>query len=184
MATVGEALLTAEEFLRLPDDGVPKELVRGRVVPVNVPFPRHGQICGKIMRVLGRFLDSHDIGHLVSNDSGVVTERDPDTVRGADVAFYSYTRLPRGPLPERYVDVVPELVFEVRSPTDRWREVRAKVTEYLDAGVTTVCVLDPATQAVHAYNNDLPDRVFRAEEELTLPEVLGDFRAPVRLFFE
>jgi Uma2 family endonuclease len=87
-------------------------------------------------------------------------------------------------LPERYLDVVPELVFEVLSPTDRWREVRAKVTEYLNAGVTTVCVLNPATQAVHAYNNDLPDRVFRAEDELTLPEVLGEFRAPVRLFFE
>ncbi len=184
MATVGEALLTAEEFLRLPDDGVPKELVRGKVVPVNVPFPRHGQVCGKVMRVLGRFLDGHDLGHLVSNDSGVVTEHNPDTVRGADVAFYSYSRLPRGPLPERYVDVVPELVFEVRSPTDRWREVLAKVIEYLDAGVTTVCVLDPARQTVHAYNNDLPDRIFRAEEELALPEVLGDFRAPVRLFFE
>jgi Uma2 family endonuclease len=184
MATVAETLLTADEFRRLPDDGVPKELVRGRVVPMNVPAPRHGQICVRIVRVLGRFLDDDDLGHLVSNDSGVVTERHPDTVRGVDVAFYSYARVPRGPFPEGYLDVVPELVFEVCSPTDRWREVRAKAMEYLQAGVTTVCVLDPARQVVHAYNNDAPDRLFQADDELTLPEVLGDFRAPVRSFFE
>ena len=31
-AAIREALLTAEEFRRLPDDGRPKELKRGRVV--------------------------------------------------------------------------------------------------------------------------------------------------------
>jgi Uma2 family endonuclease len=184
MATVAEALLTAEEFRRLPDDGVRKELVRGKVVPVNVPAPRHGYICGNIVGLVRPFVVQQQLGRVICNDSGVVTEHNPDTVRGADVAFYSYARLPRGPLPEGYLGAVPELVFEVRSPADRWREVRAKVVEYLDAGVTTVCVLDPAAEAVYAYNNDLPDRVFRAEEEFTLPEVLGDFRTPVRLFFE
>jgi hypothetical protein len=42
-----EKLLTAEEFAALPDDGRPKELVRGRVVLLNVPYPRHGDICSK-----------------------------------------------------------------------------------------------------------------------------------------
>ena len=40
MATA-EALLTAEEYYLLPDDGQPTELVRGRVVPVNMPSPSH-----------------------------------------------------------------------------------------------------------------------------------------------
>ena len=64
-----------------------------------------------------QFCDEHNLGHVVSNDSGVVTERDPDTVRGADVAFYSYGRVPPGPFPRGYLAVAPELVFEVRSPT-------------------------------------------------------------------
>ena len=37
-----------------------------------------------------------DLGRVVTNDSGIVTQRDPDTVRGADVAYYSYARLPKG----------------------------------------------------------------------------------------
>jgi Uma2 family endonuclease len=184
VSTVAETLLTAEEFRRLPDNGVPKELVRGKVVVMNIPAPRHGYICVKIVGLLFPFVTDRQLGRLMSNDSGVVTEHNPDTVRGADVAFYSFARFPPGPLPDGYLDVIPELVFEVRSPTDRWREIRTKTTEYLDAGVITVCVLDSTTQTVHVYNNDLPDRVFKADQELTLPEVLGDFRAAVRLFFE
>ena len=42
---VVEARLTAEEYAKLPDRGVPTELVRGRVIEMNVPAPRHGQIC-------------------------------------------------------------------------------------------------------------------------------------------
>jgi Uma2 family endonuclease len=184
MTTVAEKLLTAEEYRLLPDDGQRTELVRGRIVPMNMPAPRHGQICGKLIRLLGRFLDEHDLGHLISNDAGVRTERDPDTVRGADVAFYSYQRLPRGPLPQGYLDVVPELVFEVRSPTDRWRDVMVKVIEYLDAGVTAVCVLDPEVESARVYVLTPQDRVITPDQELTLPEVLPGFRVPLRLLFE
>src|ERR671927_217932 len=99
MATAVEPLLTAEQYARLPDTGVPTELVRGKVVEMNVPTPRHGQICSKVDRLVGNFADEHRLGHVVVNDSGVVTERDPDTVRGADAAFYSYARVPPGPLP-------------------------------------------------------------------------------------
>jgi Uma2 family endonuclease len=184
MATVAEKLLTAEEYRLLPDNGQPTELIRGRIVPMNMPAPRHGYICGKIMRFLGKYLDEHDVGRIMCNDSGVVTERDPDTVRGADVAYYSYSRLPRGPFPEGYLDVVPELVFEVRSPSDRWRDVLAKVLEYLDAGVTLVCVLDPGTEIARVYGLDQPERVISGDQELTLPEVMPDFRVTVRRLFE
>src|SRR6266516_3050406 len=95
--TLAEPLCTAEEYARLPDRGVPTELVRGRVVTTNVPPPRHGQVCSKIDRLVGNHADEHGLGHVVVNDSAVVTERGPDTVRGADVAFYSYARVPRGP---------------------------------------------------------------------------------------
>ena len=99
MATV-EALLTIEDYAHLPDNGQPTELVRGRIVTMDPPVPRHGQICNKVGRILGDFAEK-DLGHVLNNDSGVVTEHDPDTVRGADIAFYSYPKVPKGPLPRR-----------------------------------------------------------------------------------
>jgi Uma2 family endonuclease len=177
-------LLTAEEYRLLPDSGEATELVRGEVVGMNVPAPRHGEICAQIVYLLRSFLEHNPLGRVVSNDSGVVTERDPDTVRGADVSFYSYARVPRGPLPQGYLEVPPELVFEVRSPGDRTRAILGKVMEYLDAGVTWVCVLDPQTETAQLYHDELPSPTLRADEEFTLPDVLGDFRVVVHRFFE
>lgn len=183
-AALEKALMTAEEFLRLPSEGRPRELVRGRIVYMNVPPPRHGQICSKIDRIVGNFADEYSLGHVVVNDSGVRTERGPDTVRGADVAFYSYGRVPPGPFPQGYLPVVPELVFEVRSPTDRWSAILAKVAEYLEAGVTVVCVLDQMTEQCRVYRSDDPGQELTAEQELALPDVLPEFRVVVRRFFE
>jgi Uma2 family endonuclease len=92
--------------------------------------------------------------------------------------------VPRGPLPSGYLGVVPELIFEVRSPTDRWSKVLAKVSEYLEAGVTVVCALDQASQTVQVYRADELPRTLHGEDELSLPDLLGDFRVPVRRFFE
>lgn len=185
MSTVSqEKLLTAEEFARLPDNGRLSELVRGRIVEMNMPAPRHGQVCSKVDRIIGNFAEEHELGHVVTNDSGVITKRDPDSVRGADIAFYSYARVPKGPFPAGYLAVPPELVFEVRSPDDRWKMILIKVAEYLEAGVSVVCVLDPEPETIHVYYADKPECILQAADELALPEVLGDFRVPVRRFFE
>jgi hypothetical protein len=58
------------------------------------------------------------------------------------------------------------------------------VAEYLNAGVSVVCVLDPGPQTIHVFSAEQPVRIFTAEQELVLPEVLGDFRVVVRRFFE
>ncbi len=182
--TVTQVLLTAEEFRLLPDDDRPSELVRGRVVEMSVPSPCHGYYCGKICRLVGNHVEAKGLGRVMTNDSGVITERGPDTVRGADVAYYSYERLPRGPLPEGYLDIVPELVFEVRSPSDRWRKINAKASEYLEAGVLVVCVLDPKNEKLVIYTDEEHPRHLEVDDELTLPDLLGDFRTTVRSFLE
>jgi Uma2 family endonuclease len=183
MATT-TALLTAEAYLQMPDNGQPTELVRGEVITMPPPTPRHGQICFRAGYLLQRYLDDHPLGCIVSNDAAVITERDPDTVRGPDVAFYSYERVPKGPLPLGYLHVPPELVFEVRSPSNRWRDILRKVTEYFEAGVTVVCVLDEENLTASVFSADATPRILGADQELNLPEVLADFRVLVRRFFE
>ncbi|RUL87534.1 Uma2 family endonuclease [Tautonia sociabilis] len=184
MATAAPSTITAEQFGKRPDPGHPEELVRGRIVRMPPPNRRHGQVCGNAYFLLRLHAAQYDLGHVLSNDSGVITERNPDTVRGADVAFYSYSRLPKGPLPQTYGPEVPELIIEVRSPGDRWPEVLAKVTEYLNAGVVVVIVLDPDSRSAQVYRVDQPPRILQDDDELTVPDLLGDFRVAVRRFFD
>jgi Uma2 family endonuclease len=134
--------------------------------------------------LIGRYLEDHPIGRVLTNDSSMITERNPDSVRGPDVCFYSFERVPKGPLPRILLPVPPELVFEVRSPSDRWSELHAKVAEYLNVGVQTVCVVDDNTRSVHAYFPAREPQVLTGDDQLLLPGVLNDFRVEVGRFFE
>src|SRR5262245_4391929 len=176
--------MTAREFGQRPDPGHPEELVRGRIVAMPPPDRRHGKVCARTVGILDHFVSERDLGHVMTNDSGVITERDPDTVRGADVAYYSYARLPKGPLPAGYGPEVPELVIEVRSSSDSWRDILVKVGEYLPAGVLKVIVLDPRSQKAHIYSADQEPEVLGPEDELAVPELLGEFRVAVHRFFD
>jgi Uma2 family endonuclease len=178
------ALITADQFLARPDDGKRTELIQGRVVEMPPAGFRHGYVCNRIGRVLGDYVDRHDLGWVLNNDAGVVTARNPDTVRDPDVAYFSFSRVPKGAAPEGYPSVGPELVFEVISPSNRKAEMHEKVTEYFKAGVQVVCVLDPDDGLLAVYPRGEFPRRYTADEEFTLPEVFPDFRVTVRRFLD
>ena len=179
-----EVLFTAEQFALRPDPGYPEELVQGRIVAMPMPKPHHESICNKAGRIFGNYVEEHRLGRVLNNDTGVMTRRDPDTVRGAAIAYYSYQRLPEGEIPDHYAEVAPELVVEVRSPGDRWPSILAKVAEYLEAGVSVVVVLDYDRRAAHLFADDGTHRMLGIDDELTIPELLGEFRVLVRTFFD
>jgi Uma2 family endonuclease len=184
MATA-TSLMTAEEYMALPDSfDCPTELVKGVLVTKPPARPRHGEICMQVGYLLRRYLDDHPIGRVVSNDSSMLTERDPDSVRGPDVSYYSYDRVPKGPLPDGLLPAAPDLNFEVRSPSDRWSELHVKVAEYLSVGVRAVCVLDDDKKSAHLFHADRPSQVLNAGDEFSVPGILPDFRTIVLRFFE
>lgn len=166
-------LLTAEEFFTLPDNGRPSELVRGEVVDMNMPGFRHGEICARLARLIGNFVDDRDLGRAICNDTGVVTARNPDTVRGADVSYYSYQRVPKGESPVGYANAVPEVVFEVVSPTNTRPKIAIKCAEYLSAGVGVVGVVDPSYRTVELNFPDRPVRTLEAADQLVLDALPG-----------
>jgi len=178
-------LITAEEYARMPETDRPTELVRGRIVEMNQPIPLHGYICGNVSRILGNFVHENDLGRVFTNDSGVITTRDPDTVRGPDIWYAGYEKLPKGPLPKTYLDVVPDLVIEVLSPDDRWSRVLGKVAEYLNIGVPIVCVVNPDGATAQVFYRDNPhSRTLASGDELTFPDVLPGFSVRVHELFE
>lgn len=183
MTTV-TALLTAAEFAELPSTGPRTELVRGRIIELPPTNFLHGLICGQMAFQLMVVAKHHDSGRVITNDSGVVTERDPDTLRGPDVAYYRNAKIPPIEKRQGYPDQPPDLVVEVRSPSDRWSEMLRKATEYLAVGVLVVVVLDPETRSAHSFQADQPERVFGPDEMLTFPDLLPDFAVRVGSIFE
>lgn len=177
-------LITAEEFSRMPDppDGSKQELVRGVIVTMPPPKGLHGYTCSRVDRRVGNFVDSHGLGHVFANDTGFVTERDPDTVRGPDVSYWSKTRLPEIPKDE-YIDIPPDLAVEVVSPSDHFTRINRKVIEYLDKGVRLIWVVDPEDRTVTMYRSRTNYAILTENETLDGGDVLPGFSCKVAELF-
>ncbi len=178
------SLLTAEEFFLRDDFDSQTELVKGEVIQMPPADSYHGTICVNIAVLLKQHAKQRDLGHVFSNDGTVITERNPDSVRGADVGYVSYTKIPKGQYPRGPLSIPPDLIVEVRSPSDRWVGIQRKVLEYLDAGVTVVCVLDPTTETARIYRSDRDEEQLKNGDPLTFEDVLPGFSIPLKQLFE
>lgn len=173
-----DRLLTAEEYFNLPDDGRYTELVHGKVIDVSQPGLEHGGIGAWVAFLMQTFLLNKKIGRPFV-EAGVVTERDPDTVRGRDILFYSYERLPADQRPRGYAEVAPEVVFETLSPSNRQAEILQKITEYFSAGVLCVVVLNPARRTAVLYHPDDEPTFLQEGDRLALPAPLDGWTPTV-----
>ncbi|MSU78634.1 MAG: Uma2 family endonuclease [Gemmataceae bacterium] len=181
--STASALISAAQFAKLhSEDRV--ELVMGYIQELPMPMPKHGNSCFKAAYYVGDFAIKKDSGRVLTNDTFIQVHTNPDSVRGADVCYYSYERLPRGELPDGLLDILPDMVIEVRSKSDRWNAVFAKVIEYLNAGVRVVVVLDEPSATASVYRSDEIQQIFHNGDELVIPDVLPGFAVPVRRFFE
>lgn len=182
MATtpIGEKLLTADEFLRLCEQGVLRgELVNG-VVSETVPAGgEHSEIKIASASALAGHVRPRRVGR-ISIGAGVWLERDPDTVREPDVAYFSAETLPLDVRVRGFYDVVPDLVVEVVSPNDRPQDIADKVAMWLSHGVRLVWAVYPVTRVVAAHPQDGPALVYTEDDELDGGDVLPEFTCPVR----
>jgi len=178
MATVVK-LLTAEEFFLLPnpDDGSQQELVRGEVITMPPPGGMHGVCCLKAGRRIGNYVEERELGTVTSNDTGFITERGPDSVRGPDIAYWSKDRLPV--VPVGYIEVPPNLLVEVLSPSNTSKQIRSKLKEYFAKGVRIVCVIAPEDRTLTIYRTPDEGRLLHETATATGEDVLPGFTCRV-----
>jgi Uma2 family endonuclease len=184
MASVTSKLITAEEFLRMdpPADGSKVELVRGEVVTVCRPGFRHGRRQLRIGNILDEF--GHSTGHgRAVVETGVVTQRGPDSVRGPDVSYWSVERLPLDVEPEGYPEIAPDLSVEVLSPSNRSAVIRDKMRELFQRGVRMIWVVDPEDRTVVVYRSLDEGRLLHESATLQGEDVLPGFSCKVADLF-
>lgn len=178
-----DTLLSADDLLAMGEIG-PCELVRGRIVPMTPTGNPHGACEARFCAALQAWADAHGAGKVRVGEVGILTGRDPDTLRGADVVFISNERYARRTLTAGFLDVAPDLVVEVLSPWDRWAEVVQKLREYFAIGVRLVWLADPGARIVYVYRSFAEMRELGAGATLLGDEVLPAFAAPVATLFE
>src|SRR5438067_566420 len=186
MSAVASKLTTADEFFdfchRPENRDRHFELERGRIVEMSLPGERHGVVCGNAAGILWTFTRQRKKGHVCTNDTGLILERDPDTVRGADVTMYDEVRR-YDELNPKYSDRAPTLLIEVASPNDRAGKVLRRVMRFLAMGASLVWLLEPEDRTCTVFRKGHEPVILTADQEVTGEDVLPDLRCKVADFF-
>jgi len=166
-------LMTANDLLQ-PQIPEHAELVRGVLVVREPPGFRHADITARLTTALSIHVRAGDLGLVLSGDAGFTLATNPDTVRGADIAFVRRERLP-DPLPVGFASFAPDLVVEILSPGDRPGETLAKVADWVSAGTRLVWVIDAERRLARVYRADGTETTLGAAGVLDGEDVLPGF---------
>lgn len=168
---------TARQLAELPDDGWRHELIDGELHTMAPAGDQHGQVAFTIGLLVGNHVRRSKLGRCRTAETGFLLWRDPDTVRAPDLAFTRTDRLP--PQPNKgFSDIVPDLVVEVVSPSDRASEVTKKALVWLRAGVRLVWVIDPEAEVVTVHRDgDVIGLLVGGDAVLSGEDVLPGFEA-------
>jgi Uma2 family endonuclease len=172
--------MTADEFLRLPDDGKRYELIAGELHEMPPAGGEHGYVGNRAQIELGIYLRQHPEigGSFFLAETGYRLSRNPDTVRAPDISYVNEERLPQARV-RGFPELAPDFVVEVVSPNDTATEIQQKVDEWLAAGVLLVWVLYPSTRSAMVYRAERAVELLHADDTITAEPVLPGFSCRV-----
>jgi Uma2 family endonuclease len=177
-------LMTADELFDLPDDGMRHELVRGELRSMAPPGFPHGRSGSRFGSSLRRYVEDHDLGEVITVETGFRLTTNPDTVRCPDVGFISNEHLAAlGDIPG-YFPGAPDLVVEIVSPNDRYTELAEKVAEWMAHGARLVFVVDPRRKTVDVHRPGQPTRTLGMNDVLDGEDVVPGWSLAVRGLFD
>lgn len=185
---VASPLITAEEMLALPDNGVEREVIEGhlRESAMTRRSRRHSRTTTNAAMILKRWRSSlsRNRGEVLTGDAGFCLKRNPDTTVGVDIAYVSAELAAQTPDDVYLINGAPVLAAEILSPTDTHERIVEKIRLLLDSGVQVVWIIDPDLQTVMVHRPGAAPTLFTASEELPGDPELPGLRIGVAELFE
>ncbi len=153
---------TIEDLIAVSsDEGRLYELVDNTLVEKAMGW-QESLLAMVLSRWMGNYLEGKRLGVVTGPDG--MTRLFGDLVRGPDVAFVSWSRMPGGVLPiEPVPNLIPDFVIEVLSISNTRSEMARKRREYFQAGVRIVWMVDPRRRTVAVFTS--PETVKIVDED-------------------
>jgi Uma2 family endonuclease len=189
MSTANTSLMTAREFLALPEDGKQRWLIDGQLrekdEAVTYRNRFHAWVEARIAFLLHLWLQDQPEprGAVHSGEVGCLLGRDPDTVVGIDVAFFSPETMAKQSDTTTIVEGAPVLAVEILSPSDKVEEINEKIAVYLAGGVELVWIVDPYIRTVQVHRPARGPAMFNVEQTFDGGDALPGLTIPVADLF-
>jgi Uma2 family endonuclease len=150
--------LTIQEFFELPEGDRPYELVDGQALAKMSPKSFHSAVQAALIILLQSWC--RDRGRIYPEWAIKLKRNGVDWIPVPDLTYISYDRLSTDWILDEACPVAPELVIEIISPGQTFGDLAEKATDYLQAGVARVWLIDTKVQSITIfYPNTLPKTI-------------------------
>jgi len=146
MATIQETLFSYKDINNLP--GGSYEIIKGERIDMTPTGFIHGEWEFKFAQALTDALKQY--GSVAVGEVGILINKSPLKIRSADVVFISHEKKTGNDA--GILEVAPELVVEILSPSDNFSDMEEKIRDYFSIGVEKVIVFSPETKKVSVYS--------------------------------
>ncbi|MBD1897707.1 Uma2 family endonuclease [Coleofasciculus sp. FACHB-129] len=149
-----------------------------------VIMPPTGGISGnreaKAVAYLLNWVETHDLGDVFGPSTGFKLAN--TAIKSPDVAFVAKGRLAEDwdRQEDRFLNLAPDFVIEIRSKSDSLETLQAKMREYIDNGVRLGWLFDRQNQQAWVYRPDGSVTQYPATAVLSGEDVVPGFTLPVR----
>lgn len=151
------------------------ELVNGAIIVMSPSGYESEEVASEFSRQLGNWVRPRRVGRVTGSSAGFILPNS-DT-RAPDVSFVLAERLRRSP--RSFAELAPDLIVEVKSPTDSVTALRAKVDEFLAVGTRVGILINPEERWVEIRRRDRAAEVLHDGDVLTVPELLPGWEVQV-----
>ncbi|NES05931.1 MAG: Uma2 family endonuclease [Okeania sp. SIO2F4] len=165
------------EKLQLQHPDYRMELVGGEIIFMSPSGLESQEVAIEIAAQLRNWVRPRKLGRVSGSSGGFRLPNEDGDVRAPDVSFILAERLPR--TTEDYAELVPDLMFEIKSKTDSLTKLPQKIQEFLELGTKLGVLVDPRTRTMEVYRLDADKIVLKDEDVLQVPELLPGWELPV-----
>lgn len=177
-----------EDIVKMPDDGINRWFVKGELQEAPMSFRNryHSQTMTCVAQKLKNWSDSQPEprGRVLTGDTGVILDLDPETSYGLDVGYFSAEVMAKQSKDWSVIHGTPVLAVKIMSPTNDNGRMQAKIDDLLEAGTLAVWVLDPHYKHVIIYQPDLESLLVNSKQLLEGGSILPGFKVKVSELFE
>ena len=143
------------------------ELQEGNIVVMGPSDIESSEIGAEFIYLLKTWVNPRKLGRVFDSSGGFIM---PNTeLRAPDVSFVSAQRLKR--TIRDFAQLVPDLVVEIKSKTDRIRPLEDKIKLFLELGARVGILINPDELTVRIYRLNSQSEVLTDEDKLTIPEL-------------
>lgn len=143
------------------------ELIGEKLILRELSSYESSEVACRLAACLGSWIESTRLGRITCFSTFILTD---SNIRTADVSFVRAERLRRAP--RSFAELAPDLMVEVKSPSDSVEQLELKINNFLQQGTQIGILINPDDRTVRIFQIGQDVITLRDGDDLIIPELL------------